>query len=615
MPKYLKYKKICNCLDSNDNDILNIELKHSFCTKCGSILIKNTNGNINYTIRPKQKKFPFEINPIDIIKTMKKNTEINFPNLINEFNMSKEEQMDVEKSNMSIDIYLRHRKMILILLQKIIKIFDLNDIIFYQCLFYMDYILSHKMNHEISAKEIIYYLIGYFLCTLKMRGAGLEELPFSSLMNIKEDVLLSKRKISCYEVLCLKSINYNIYSYSAYDWIAQLIGIGIVFNCEIDSKNSIIKIKGHRHTVINSINKYAFKILLDLTLKDVFIKYSPMYIAFSIIQISREIFLAKNLINHDLFNKLISLYGISNDDYKKCYEELKLNITNNNNFIEEEKNEEEKINIDYNNNNSIKKENQKYLLEENNFFSSQKKLNKDIPFNNSKSHKDLLFQKQKENPSENNLKEEKNKSNTNNKKSIEKISNDEEKINEHKNHYTEMKKNKSRKINHILINSNKKTFMSQDSLPFMNNKNGSSIEPMKESYEKNLIGINKANEDIHNCLQSKGFKTKDSNPFSNISNSNININKMDKTLYKISSAKKNLFNITSNKTKSNIYKIGKSNSVLLVDNNAEDAKIINNNSLFKKKKHKKSIKLKENFRYNLGFYTRTSFLSNKKNKK
>ena len=87
---------------------------------------------------------------------------------------------------------------------------------------------------------------------------------------------------------------------------------------------------------------------------------------------------------------------------------------------------------------------------------------------------------------------------------------------------------------------------------------------------------------------------------------------MDKTLHKISSAKKNLFNITSNKTKNTIYKLGKSNSVLLVENNAEDAKIINNNSLFKKRKHKKSIKLKENFRYNLGFYTRTSLLSNKK---
>ena len=175
-----------------------------------------------------------------------------------------------------------------------------------------------------------------------------------------------------------------------------------------------------------------------------------------------------------------------------------------------------------------------------------------------------------------------------------------------------MKKNKSRKINHILINSKKKTFMSQDSFPFVNNKNITIIEPIKENYEKNLMNINKANEDIHNCLQSKVFKSKDSNPFSNISNSNININRMDKTLHKISSAKKNLFNITSNKTKNTIYKLGKSNSVLLVENNAEDAKIINNNSLFKKRKHKKSIKLKENFRYNLGFYTRTSLLSNKK---
>ena len=306
-----------------------------------------------------------------MIRTMKKNMDINFPNLINEFNMSKDEQMDISKSNMSKDLYLRYRKMILNLLQKLTKIFDANEIIFYQCLFYMDYIFSHKMKPEISENEIIYYLIGYFLCSFKMRETDKEEPSFNSFMKIKENILLSKRKIAYYEILCLKSINYNLYSYSAYDWIVKLISIGIVFNCEIDNKNYIIKIKGHRHSIINIINKYTLKILLILTLKNNFIKYSPIFIAFSIIQISRERFFDRNLINHDLFNKLIHLYGINADDYKKCYEELKVIVANN--YMPKEKNEEEKINIKYNSNDRVKKENEKCFFEENNIF-SQKKL-------------------------------------------------------------------------------------------------------------------------------------------------------------------------------------------------------------------------------------------------
>jgi hypothetical protein len=119
-------------------------------------------------------------------------------------------------------------------------------------------------------------------------------------MDIKENIIFSKRKIAYYEILCLKSINYNIFSYSAYDWIVHLINIGIVFNCEIDNKNSIILMNGHRHTIVTSINKYAFKLLLNLITKNLFIKYSPIYIAFGVIQISREKFLDEDLINQNL---------------------------------------------------------------------------------------------------------------------------------------------------------------------------------------------------------------------------------------------------------------------------------------------------------------------------
>ena len=121
----------------------------------------------------------------------------------------------------------------------------------------------------------------------------------------------------------MKSIKYNIFSYSAYDWLSELISIGFVFDCEVNKNNEIILINGHRHSIINTISKYALKILLNITVKNIFIKFSPMYIAFSLVQIAKEKYFDKNVINTKLFNYFINLYGVNFNDYKKCYKELK----------------------------------------------------------------------------------------------------------------------------------------------------------------------------------------------------------------------------------------------------------------------------------------------------
>ena len=120
------------------------------------------------------------------------------------------------------------------------KIFDYTDIIFYQSLYYMDYIFSHKITAEMDEKEILFYLIGYFLCSTKTRESEISEPQLINFLQIKQNIFLSIKKIAYYEVVCLKSINYNIFSYSAYDWLIQLIGVGIVFDCEIDSENQYI---------------------------------------------------------------------------------------------------------------------------------------------------------------------------------------------------------------------------------------------------------------------------------------------------------------------------------------------------------------------------------------
>ena len=142
-----------------------------------------------------------------------------------------------------------------------------------------------------------------------------------------------------YEIICLKKIGYNPFGYSIYEWLNELISNGIILNCEIDINNIIILIKGHRHSIINAINKYSFRIMLSITSNNIFFKYSPMHMAFAIIQIAREKYLDKNLINNDLYFQLINLYGVNFKDYKKCYFELK-------SVLKEKKKEKKKLTLE-----------------------------------------------------------------------------------------------------------------------------------------------------------------------------------------------------------------------------------------------------------------------------
>lgn len=353
MSKNGNEKKYCNCPISKNKLILKSSINHSFCEKCGSVLLKSSSGKINYTIKQKQKIKPVEFDPIEVIKSMKKKTDDEYPYLNNEYNMSDLDQYNKEKIFKSIDIYLKHRKSIILNLQKMMKMLDYSDLIFYQCLFYIDFYLSHNMNEEITEKEVLYYLVGYFLCSAKLKETDIYEPTLDSFCYMKKKIYLSMEKIAYYEVICLQSIKYNVFSYSAYDWLSELNAIGYVFDCEINKNNEIILINGHRHSLINSIHKYAVKKLLSITVKNVFIKYSPMYIAFSLMKLSREKFIDKDIINQKLFNKLTNLYGVNYTDYKKCYKELKEEIDDtqneNNDNAEKENKKNEEENKDNNN--------------------------------------------------------------------------------------------------------------------------------------------------------------------------------------------------------------------------------------------------------------------------
>ena len=88
MLKNTDKSKICNCEIPFNKEILQSHINHSFCEKCGSILIKSVSGNVYYTIKPIKKQKEIELDPITIIKSMKRKTEENFPYIYNSYNNS-----------------------------------------------------------------------------------------------------------------------------------------------------------------------------------------------------------------------------------------------------------------------------------------------------------------------------------------------------------------------------------------------------------------------------------------------------------------------------------------------------------------------------------------------
>ncbi len=56
MAKNIVQPKYCNCNISSDQTILKPNVNNSFCQKCGSILLKSSNGNIYYSLKPRKKK-------------------------------------------------------------------------------------------------------------------------------------------------------------------------------------------------------------------------------------------------------------------------------------------------------------------------------------------------------------------------------------------------------------------------------------------------------------------------------------------------------------------------------------------------------------------------------
>ena len=290
---------------------------YDYCGKCGSILVNN-NNHLYYTIKPKIKQKEIEFDPVIVVKEMIKHEDKSYPYLNNVFNLNLDENpLKLQKTKERIFLYLSKRKLLLLYLQNLTKILNYSDLSFYHCLLITDLYLSQNITEKMTDEELLYILIGFFQISSKFKETDIFEPELYIFCNIDFDYNLTVEKILYYEAKCLKFIKYDFFVYSTYDWLNIFMGNGYIFEGEIDEKDD---------EEINVIHSYCFKLLITITPKNIFIKYSPRYNAISIIQICREDKIDKNKINNELFNKYLWIYGIKYKDYEECYVEIKNTI-------------------------------------------------------------------------------------------------------------------------------------------------------------------------------------------------------------------------------------------------------------------------------------------------
>ena len=237
--------------------------------------------------------------------------------------------------------YCEKRNQILIYIHKLCTKLKYNDNSFYLSLYLADTFLSRIFSEDISEKELFLVVLGFFLISTKYIEDDIFEPEFGIFCNIEKSIPLTIDEIRTIEIQCLTLVNYNLYIFTAYDWLNILLNNGITFEIEVKDAD-----------ILDKIFLYTQKILTVITSKTYFCKYTSMQIAFSIVQLSREKYIDKNRkLSDNLYKSLISLYGVEFSDYEQCYKEIKRGISESGEMEEEDEEEDSNMNTKRNNNN------------------------------------------------------------------------------------------------------------------------------------------------------------------------------------------------------------------------------------------------------------------------
>lgn len=287
----------CYCKYHTSTPLTNIT-SNSYCSYCGSILLYNTaTGQLFSFIKPTSQQKQTSTSPLDILNIMLANNSLMKP-----------------QSQPISEWYIKRRKKVLYYLQSLTLKLKYSDTTFYTALLYIDnalkYLQGTKPLHSI---DVDYITLAYFLIMGKANESNIFEPDLSQFISSNNKQQLDLNEVKHYEIKCLKDIDYNILHHSAFDWLCVLLNNGFITQNEFDrNKNN--------NSNISTIYQFAKKTLAGVTGKDMFIRYDPLIIAFSIVKYTRMYF---GFIDNDVFDCLAKdVYQLDVSEYMKCYEDI-----------------------------------------------------------------------------------------------------------------------------------------------------------------------------------------------------------------------------------------------------------------------------------------------------
>ena len=185
------------------------------------------------------------------------------------------------------------------IIRKFCNTFQLDQKIYYSSIYLMDELfINKKFTQDISKTS--YHCV--LICLKFFENGNFSTNIINSLNNENFDSNL--------EIEILKSINYNLYFFTAYDILNLLLDNEILFSYE----KEFLRIHN-----IETSNVYfnCFIQLYKLVDKKFYIKFTSIELAFSIIAFIRKSFGLEDL--HILFGQI---YSFKYENYSKCFEFL-----------------------------------------------------------------------------------------------------------------------------------------------------------------------------------------------------------------------------------------------------------------------------------------------------
>ena len=263
-----------------------------FCQNCGIILFPSKNDKYSSTIKPIENESKTETDPIDIFLNSYKSTPF----------------IPIQKDC----IYAEKRPRAIKIINKLNKLYNYKEEIFFLALTYMDYIFKSiysSKDSNLTNKQEELYIINCLYLAEKFYDTDITTPPDFNLYLENSIYSVEILDIREYEVSSLKILKYKLDQHSIYDILSGYMYNGFIFEKEIDI-NSIYQLK--------FAYNYADKIFRDIIVSNIAIFYPPYLVAFVIIQLTR-----KKFFDNKYMKKIKKFYGIKNEDYKECYEEVK----------------------------------------------------------------------------------------------------------------------------------------------------------------------------------------------------------------------------------------------------------------------------------------------------